>query len=406
MDSRVFWIWLAQALGPGNRATGALLTHFLHAAAIYEAEPEALAAAGITDAACRKLREHSLQSAQAILDATLTAGDWILTPEDVLYPAGLRRLDDLPPVLYCRGTLPDMDTTPALAVVGTRHPTAEGLTEAYALSAGLAAAGMVVVSGGAYGIDAAAHAGALRGGGITVSVMACPLSVNYPAENAALRAQIVENGGALVSEYPPDLPFHCLFPVRNRLLVGLSQGVCLAQTPLRSGARITARLARENGRDVYALPDTPTGHHNDGANAEIRGGATLITCAADIIEEYEALYPGILDREAARQTERAVKGEAPPVAEPAEKRKPTRRAAKPKPAPIPETPPTPEEPRALPEDASDTLKTVYAALTDEPCPVDLLAEKTGLPIPTLLVALTELEMGGYAANSAGQQYRR
>ncbi len=403
MDSRVFWIWLAQALGPGNRATGTLLAHFPDAAAIYDAKPEALAAAGIPETACRKLRDHSLQSAQAILNATLVAGDWILTPEDVLYPGGLRRLEDLPPVLYCRGIFPDVDSTPALAVVGTRHPTAEGLAEAYALSAGLAAAGMVVVSGGAYGIDAAAHAGALRGGGITVSVMACPLSVNYPAENAALRAQIVENGGALVSEYPPDLPFHCLFPVRNRLLVGLSQGVCLAQTPLRSGARITARLARENGRDVYALPDTPSEHHNDGAHAEIRGGATLITCAADIIEEYEALYPGILDREAARQTERAVKGEPPPVAEPAGKRKPTRAA---EPTPAPETPPMPEAPRALPEDASDTLKAVYAALTDELCPVDLLAEKTGLPIPTLLVALTELEMGGYATNSAGQQYRR
>lgn len=407
MDSRVYWIWLAQALQPGSRAAGPLLEHFACAADIHAASEAQLRQAGVSPAVMERLCDRSLTEAHAVLDRVLAAGDWLLTPEDALYPDGLRRMADPPVVLYCRGTLPDLNTRPALAVVGTRHPSQEGQQEAWLLAAGLAAGGITVISGGAVGIDAAAHSGAMAGGGITLAVMACPLDVEYPRENAALRRQIVQQGGALLSEYPPGLPYQCVFPVRNRLLAGLTLGVCLAETPARSGARITARLARENDRDVFALPGALLHHRNDGAHREIRGGATLVTRAADIIEEYAPLFPGLLDAEAAIAAEKRLAGKQP--AEQPEKAPRGVRKAKSRrrPAAQPEEPPVlPASPAVLPAEASAAAAQVYAALGNTPQPVDQLAGATGLPVPALLAALTELEMLGCACNSAGQQYAR
>ncbi len=398
MDSRVYWIWLAQALGPGNRAMERLLNTFGVASAIYRADVVALQKVGIPQAAIRRMKDKSLDTAHRILDRTLEMGDWVLTPEDALYPTCLRRLEDCPAVLYCRGTMPPLDTRPAVAVVGTRHASEAGRRDAYALAAGLAAAGMVVVSGGATGIDAAAHNGAVEAGGATILAMACPLNVDYPAENHALRRRIVETGGLLVSEYPADEPFKCIFQVRNRVMVGLSQGVCLAETPVRSGARISARLARENGRDVFALPGALAGHYNDGAHKEIRGGATLVTRAADIVEEYAPLFPGALDVEAANVMQKRAEAHSLP--------RPELKPQKPKkPASTP-APTVERQPAVLPDTVSDNAKVVYTALTDTPQPVDLLADKTGLPVPLLLVALTELELVGCAQNRAGQQYSK
>ena len=399
MDSRIYWIWLAQALGPGSTAVGDLLDAFGHAAAVYDASSAQLRAAGFSAAVRQRLNDRSLDTARAVLDRVLEAGDWVLTPEDALYPAGLQCLRDRPAVLYCRGNLPDFRIHPAATVVGTRHPSPEGVREAYALAAGLAAAGMTVVSGGAVGIDAAVHAGALAGGGITLLVMACPLEENYPKDNAALRRQIVDSGGALMSEYPPGLPYKCLFPVRNRLLAGLSLGVCLAETPARSGARITARLARENGRDVFALPGALTGHHNDGAHREIRGGATLVTGAADMVEEYALQFPGVLDSQAAVATQKRLEDKAPVAPESQPPFRHQRKKAVPASKPVVVSVP-------LPAGASADAQKVYHALTETPQSVDVLADCSGLPVPVLLAALTELEMLGCAMNSAGQQYRR
>ena len=244
MDSRLYWIWLAQALGPGNASTGDLLDAFDTAVAIYAATEKDLQAVGIGNNVLRRLKDKSLQEARAILNRVVEAGDWVLTPDDALYPNGLRRLPDRPTALYCRGTMPDMDIHLTVAVVGTRHCSDEGWQETYRLAAELAAGGAIVVSGGAKGIDAAAHAGALESGGITVAVMGCPVDERYPVENVALRERIVADGGLLMSEYPHGQPYRCVYEIRNRLLAGMSHGVCLGETPTRSGARITALGAR------------------------------------------------------------------------------------------------------------------------------------------------------------------
>lgn len=415
MDSRLYWIWLQQVLPAGSRAVSDLLDAFGHARTVYHATPEDYRKAGLSDELCRLLADKSLDTAHRILNRVLELGDWMLTPEDALYPLCLRHCGAPPAALYARGVMPDLDSVPAVAVVGTRHATREGLQEARALAAGLAAGGMVVVSGGAVGIDAAVHAGALDGGGVTIVVMACPLNDNYPADNAELRRRVVESGGLLLSEFPPDEPYKCDYHIRNRIMAGLSQGVCLAQTPGRSGARITARLGREYNREVFALPGTLSGHRNDGAHKEIQGGATLVIRATDILREYAPMYPGVLDLEAAEAAQRLAEGRPMPAEEPSiktekpkrEKTKKLKRVSRRKKSEAKTSDvDTPVASVTCPDGASAAAKTVYEVLTRQPQPVDLLAEKTEMPIPALLAALTELEMFGCAANSAGQQYMR
>lgn len=414
MDSRLYWIWLQQALPAGSRAVGDLLDAFGHARTVYEATPDDYVKTGVSDDLRRRLADKSLEKAHRILNRVLELGDWVLTPEDALYPLCLRHSVAPPAVLYARGTMPDLDRIPAVTVVGTRHATREGLAEAKALAAGLAAGGAVVISGGAVGIDGAVHSGAMEGGGITIVVMACPLNENYPAENAEMRRQVVASGGLLLSEFPPDEPYKCDFHIRNRIMAGLSQAVCLAQTPSRSGARITARLARENNREVFALPGMLSGRRYDGAHKEIQGGATLVIRATDILREYAPMYPAMLDLDAAETAQQAAEGRPltnadTPKAEKKKRetaKKPKRASHKHKEAEVTfvDTAATPMV--ACPDGASETAKRVYAVLTAEPQPVDMLATAADMPIPMLLAALTELEMFGCAVNSAGQQYKR
>lgn len=412
MDSRLYWIWLQQVLPAGSRAVSDLLDAFGHARTVYNATLDDYKKVGLSAELCLRLADKSLEKAHRILDRVLELGDWMITPEDALYPLCLLHSTAPPAVLYARGVMPDLDSTPAVAVVGTRHATREGLLEARALAAGLAAGGMVVISGGAVGIDAAVHAGALDGGGVTIVVMACPLNVDYPAENAGLRRRVLETGGLLLSEFPPDEEYTCDFHIRNRIMAGLSQGVCLAQTPGRSGARITARLARENNREVFALPGTLSGHRYDGAHKEIQSGATLVIRATDILREYAPMYPGQLDLEAAEDAQRIVEGRPLPKAEETPKEEKSKREKKQKRTTSRRK--KSEEPAvevrvvstACPDGAGEAAQKVYTVLTAQPQPVDLLAEKAGMSIPVLLAALTELEMFGCATNCAGQQYMR
>ena len=401
MDSRLYWIWLAQALGPGDPVMGDLLDAFNTAAAVYAATEKELQTAGMGASVLRRLKDRSLHKAHIILNRVTEAGDWVLTPDDALYPAGLRRLPDRPAALYCRGTMPDMDACLTVAVVGTRHASDEGRQETYRLAAELATGGAIVVSGGAKGIDAAAHAGALESGGVTVAVMGCPVDKRYPVENIPLRERIVADGGLLMSEYPHGEPYRCVYQIRNRLLSGLSHGVCLGETPTRSGARITARLAREQGREVFAMPGSLSGHRNDGAHREIRGGAVLVTCAAELLEEYTATFGDVLDIDAAKEIHDLMQTKTAERPQPVKKKQ---KAAESKTKKAPEQlPPTYV---ACPDAVSEPARQVYDVLTEKPCPVDDLAVKTGLSIATLLGALTELEMFGCAANAAGQQYYR
>jgi DNA processing protein len=281
-------LWLHLAAGVGTRTFALLIEHFGDAAAALGAPPAALAEVpGIGPTRSGMLRQ-AIDSVDVDGELALAErlGVSILTQEDPCYPPALRPLPDAPPVLYVLGRLVRTDAV-ALAVVGSRRCSHYGREQAERLAGGLARAGFTVVSGMARGIDAAAHRGALAVGGRTLAVLGSGLANLYPPEHEELAAQIAA-GGAVLSEFPLRTePKGGHFPVRNRLISGLSMGVLVVEAAARSGALITARLAVEQGKDCFAVPGRVDSFHSAGCNRLIRDGhAKLVTCAADVLAEY------------------------------------------------------------------------------------------------------------------------
>ncbi|MGB2982470.1 MAG: DNA-processing protein DprA [Candidatus Bipolaricaulia bacterium] len=229
---------------------------------------------------------------EARIDEELSAaedlGVSILTLVDADYPPLLREIEDPPLVLYVRGE-PAIDPAKAIAVIGTRRSTRYSSLVAARLASQLAMKGITVVGGLAAGTDAAAHQGALDVGGRTVAVMGCGVDRVYPKRNQAIYDGIVKTG-TVISEYPLGTrPAKWTFPQRNRIISGLSRGVVVVQAPERSGALITARLALEQGRDVFAVPGNITNRTSTGTNRLLKDGATLVVTVDDILNEYPDL---------------------------------------------------------------------------------------------------------------------
>ncbi len=213
------------------------------------------------------------------------AGGSFLTPEDEAYPERLREIYDPPAVLWTRGDA-SLLARPGIAVVGTRQPSPYGAGMAELLSRNLAQRGMVILSGMARGVDTAAHKGALDAGGRTVAVWGTGIDVVYPKENKKLAESIVMNGGTIVSEYPlGTFPAPQNFPVRNRILSGMSIGVLVIEAGEYSGTRITARCAMEQNRDVFAVPGNVTNKNAWGPNTLIKQGAKLTATWEDVWED-------------------------------------------------------------------------------------------------------------------------
>jgi len=213
----------------------------------------------------------------------------IVTLVDEEYPQLLREIDDPPMALYVRGSLP-IDPARSLAIVGTRRGTRYGKMVAGRFASQLALKGLTIISGLAAGIDTAAHQGTLDVGGRTVAVLGCGINYPYPKRNQPLLAQLVEKGVAL-SEYPLGMrPAKWTFPQRNRILAGLSRGVIVVQAPERSGSLITARLALEQGREVFAVPGNINTMTSAGTNRLIKQGAKLVDSIEDVLVEFPDLW--------------------------------------------------------------------------------------------------------------------
>jgi DNA processing protein len=218
------------------------------------------------------------------LDWLEQPGRALVTLADAEYPRLLLEIPDPPPVLYCRGRV-GLLARPALAVVGSRNATPQGMRDAENFSRAFSAAGITIVSGLAQGVDAAAHRGGLAGGGSTIAVLGTGVDRVYPQSNAALAADI-ERDGLLLSEFPLGtraLPHH--FPRRNRLISGLAQGCLVIEAALASGSLVTARAAAEQGRDVFALPGSIHSPLSKGCHALIKSGAKLVESAQDVLAE-------------------------------------------------------------------------------------------------------------------------
>ena len=391
MDVRVAWIWLQQALGPGCIRAGALLREMGDALGVYRAPEEALLPYVADRKERDRLLDRDLSGAQAIFERTRRRGMWLLTPDDDRYPELLRGLPDLPLVLYGKGVMPDLRLVPPVAVAGTRRVSDHGAQAAQQIADGLVRGGAAVVAGAAVGVEAIAHAAALDAGGVTITVQPCGLDVEYPPENTALRERVAREG-ALVSEYPPGTErVRESFRLCNRLISGMSLGVCLVEAGKRSGSLTIAAHAREQGRDVFAVAGDFLVGRSPGTDRLIREGARLATGAGSILEEYLPLFPDILDPKAeSRPRPAAAGGKKAPETPPAQAPKAVcRKALAPEPAGL-----------------SEPAHRVFAVLREEPQLLAEIAAAAELPVPEATAALTELEMTGAAGRMPGQRYAR
>ncbi len=263
-----------------------MVEHFQSVANVFRASLTELEAAGLPAQAAQSIGTgKSAESAEAEMVRATSSGVYILTLDDPLYPALLRQIYDPPVVLYVRGD-PAILSKHGIAVVGTRHPTPYGLGMAERLACDLANAGLVITSGLARGVDAAAHRGAVHAKGKSVAVFGTGVDVMYPRENGRIADSMLALGGALLSEFPlGTFAAPQNFPIRNRIISGMSIGVLVVEAGEYSGTRITARCALEQNREVFAVPGNVTNRLSWGPNTLIKQGAKLTATWEDVFEE-------------------------------------------------------------------------------------------------------------------------
>ena len=373
MTNITYWLWLATRCGArfGKR----LLEQFGSPEAIWRADRQAFVdIPRLNKHKLDALMEKDLTVAEHIQADCLKQGIQILTLFDEVYPELLRNIPDPPLVLYVRGTLPDFTDRLSISIVGTRNCTRYGKQAAWHFAGNLAQRGVIIVSGMALGIDGTANRAAIEAGGETVAVLG---DVCYPLQHKQLMEDIVRHG-AVISEYPPGTePFGKNFPVRNRIITGLGQGTLIVEAPKKSGALISADLALEQGRDVFAVPGDINRPSSAGCNARIRqGAAELVQEPADILSQYQ-----LTDAHTQRELEPVERVEQP-LPKKESRRKPIMRQL----------------------EGSEEECIVWRAVHDGLETVDAIVEKTGLPAASVLTALTMLEVGQYVvATESGYQ---
>lgn len=236
--------------------------------------------------AADKILSIDVESIYKIIDDCVKNNIFIITPLDTQYPERLRSIADFPIVLYIKGKFPEIDSEPVISIVGPRKISQFGKKASFSLAKRLCAAGMIIASGGALGADTCAHKGALAAKGKTVAVLGCGICSDYLPENRQMRQEITKNG-CLISEYPPYASAtKYAFPIRNRIVSAISLGTVVIEAGTKSGALITARLANEQGRDVFVIPGNPTLPEYKGSNALLRDGAYVLLDASDIFNQY------------------------------------------------------------------------------------------------------------------------
>ena len=284
-EEALHWIALRLVPGLGTRKAAQLVEQFRSPQGIFRAAVSDLEAAGLGGGVARSLTSGcSFEDAVAQQNKMLETGTVVVPILDPRYPARLRAIYDPPVVLFTRGRLELLDTI-MIGVVGTRRPTAYGMAATERIAGDLARAGLTITSGMARGIDTAAHRAALAAEGDTVAVFGCGVDVVYPAENRKLYAQICEKG-AVISEFPMGSPAYPQnFPVRNRIISGMSAGVLIIEGAQYSGSAITARLALDQGREVFAVPGNITSKMSWGPNLLIKQGCKLVQEWNDVVVE-------------------------------------------------------------------------------------------------------------------------
>ncbi len=346
--------------GIGAATFRRLYDHFGGFEAIFDADDDALdSIPGIRKPAISALRESDLEKdidrQLRLMEAHNTL---FLFYKDGKYPERLREIKDFPPLLFVRGNVEALSHK-MIAVVGTRNPTRDGAKMAQNIGSHMARNGYGVVSGMAHGIDTASHLGTLEEGGVTVAVLGCGADRTYPVENKELMERIIEHG-AVISEFPMGTPPEARnFPVRNRIISGLSLGVVVVEAPSKSGALITAGLAFKHNRPVFAVPGNPQAPLSEGTNSLIKKGAILIQNVDDILN---GLSPGV---------------------------KPAGKVT--------------SEDKALPKLSPEEQK-VYEFVLNEPRQIDDIAEGLGIGMPSLSALLTTMELNDQIVQLPGKRF--
>ena len=282
-EEELSWLALRMVPGLGTRRMVQLLERLRTPLNIFRASESELAAAGLAGAVARSITSGcSFEDAASQQEKIREAGASLITFGDARYPEPLRGIFDPPPVLFARGRMELLGSI-SVAVVGTRHPTPYGVAAAERLSGDLARAGVTITSGMARGIDTAAHKAALAAEGATIAVLGCGVDVVYPSENRRLASEIAAKG-LILSEFPmASVAFPQNFPIRNRIISGLSAGILVVEGAQYSGSAITARLAIDQGREVFAVPGNITSKMSWGPNLLIKQGAKLVQDWNDVV---------------------------------------------------------------------------------------------------------------------------
>lgn len=359
-DGLADWLRLTLIPGIGGESQRKLLAAFGLPETIFAAGYSALRGVIGDRLAALLLDTDNRDAVARALDWGAQPGQHLLTLADAAYPQALLDIPDPPTLLYVRGRV-DLLNRPSLAMVGSRHPTPQGQENAHQFATALAKTGLVIVSGLALGIDAAAHQGALACGGDSVAVIGTGNDRIYPARNRDLAIALAERG-CVISEFPLGTPVAAAnFPRRNRLISGLARAVLVVEATVDSGSLITARLAAEQGREVCAIPGSIHAPQARGCHKLIKQGAKLVETAEDVLEELG------LDNRRPHKT---------------------------------------DTPSATPRSDDPDSTRILAALGYDPCPLDTLIQRCGLTAEALSVILLRLELDGQVAALPGERYQR
>ncbi len=359
MHDLYYWVALRQVCGVGNVIYKILINHFNSPEKIFNASFEELKIIeGVNVKAVDAIINFKpVDEIDREIDAIESKKIDIVTFNSPDYPENLKNIYDPPPFLYVKGRLLKEDKN-AVAVVGSRNASEYGIKVTKEISRNLASFGITIVSGMARGIDSVAHTAAIQGGGRTIAVLGSGIDVIYPPENIKLYNRIIENG-AVVSEYQMGTkPNSYNFPPRNRIISGISLGVLVAEASPKSGSLITARLALDQGRDVYAVPGNVYSYKAKGTHTLLKSGAKLVDGAGDIAEELNIEVNPLKE----------IKAESPEL--------------------------------------SPDLQKIYDLLQDEPKHIDDIILKTGFSSSRISAMLLELELGGILKQMPGKMFER
>ncbi|HBN38346.1 MAG TPA: DNA-protecting protein DprA [Ruminococcaceae bacterium] len=393
-----YWLWLQRALGEGAYIKN-MIEDFGSVKKLYSSNIlEWRMSPALTAKQIDRLEQTDINSVDEIIYTCEKNGWTIIDYDDERYPNRLREIHNPPCVLYVDGILPDIDNLAVIGIVGTRKASTYAIKVTHIMSRGITECGALVVSGGALGVDTAAHKGALTAGGNTVAVLGCGLGASYLNENKPLR-DIIKNNGALVTEYPPfTRASRTTFPMRNRIISGLSVGVLVVEAGVKSGSLITANYALEQGRDIFAVPASVLSVDFSGTNKLIDDGAMVATKPAQIVSVYAEKFSTI-DISKARSIDELMNDESDKSAN-VEKNENKLSFES-----IEEN----REKRLKNEHKASTLngdaKIVYQCLNDCFLHIDAIIEKTGLTSAKVMASITQLEVMGLIESTSGKRYK-